>query len=100
MGYSALSKQLDESRTRGLLADPRQDPPPFSGFVPKDFVELGRAILKHPSHVRVAQLAVDAELADLLQRFERIHPGPLGLFSEVREQDAAANASIDAQGLS
>lgn len=54
-----------------------------STFVPKDFVEFGRAIPQHSANVRVAELAVDSELTHLLQGFERIHPGLFSLLAEV-----------------
>ena len=59
----------------------RPTTPQFSGFVTKDFVKLGRTIPEHPSHIRVAKLAVDAKLPDPLQRFERVHPRLFGLFA-------------------
>lgn len=46
----------------------------------------------------MTQSAVDTKFPPILQGFERIRPGRLGLLFQVREQHAAADASVDENG--
>jgi len=48
----------------------------------------------------MAQTAVHSKLPHYLERFERVGTRSLRIPFQIGKQDATANASIDAQGLS
>lgn len=72
----------------------------YPGSIPaiprNDLRKLRRAITQHPADVGVAQSAVDAELTNCLQFFDRIRTVGFSLTLQVGEGNPAANTTIDA----